>query len=46
VGQKLNGMHQLLAYAGVINLLEGNVNTKNKYAKTLMLMLVRKLVQK
>jgi hypothetical protein len=36
VGLKLNGTHQLLAYAHDVNLLEDNIDTINKNTKTLI----------
>jgi hypothetical protein len=36
VGLKLNVTHQLLAYAGDVNLLEDNIDTINKNTKTLI----------
>jgi hypothetical protein len=43
VGQKLNGTHQLLAYADDVNLLGDNIDAVNEYKKP-SLMLVRRLV--
>jgi hypothetical protein len=34
VGQKLNGTHQLLAYADDVNLLRDNIDTINKNTET------------
>jgi hypothetical protein len=42
VGLKLNGTHQLLAYADDVNLLGDNIDTINKNTETLIL--VRRLV--
>jgi hypothetical protein len=36
MGLKLNGTHQLLAYAGDVNLLGDNVGNINKNIKTLI----------
>jgi hypothetical protein len=36
VGLKLNGIHQLLAYADDVNLLGGNIDTINKNTQTLI----------
>jgi hypothetical protein len=36
VGHRLNGTHQLLAYADDVNLLEDNMNTTNKNTKILI----------
>jgi hypothetical protein len=36
VGWKLNGTHQLLAYADDVNLLGDNIATTNKNAETLI----------
>jgi hypothetical protein len=36
VGPKLNGTHQLLAYAGGVNLLGDNIDTVNKNTETLI----------
>jgi hypothetical protein len=36
VGLKLNGTHQLLAYADGVNLLGGNIDTIKKNAETLI----------
>jgi hypothetical protein len=36
MGQKLNGTHQLLAYADDVNLLGDNVDTINKNTETLI----------
>jgi hypothetical protein len=36
VGLKLNGTHQLLAYADDMNLLGGNIDTINKSTETLI----------
>jgi hypothetical protein len=36
VGLKLNGRHQLLAYADDVNLLEDNIDTINKNTETLI----------
>jgi hypothetical protein len=36
VGLKLNGTHQLLAYADDENLLEDNIDTINKYTEILI----------
>jgi hypothetical protein len=36
VGLKLNGAHQLLAYAGDVNLLGDNLDTTNKNTETLL----------
>jgi biotin operon repressor len=36
VGLKLNGTHQLLSYAGVMNLLGDNIDTVNKNTVTLI----------
>jgi hypothetical protein len=35
VGMKLNGTHQLLAYADDVNLLRDNIQTINKNTETL-----------
>jgi hypothetical protein len=35
-GVKLNGTHQLLAYADYVNLLEDNIDTINKNTETLI----------
>jgi hypothetical protein len=35
-GLKLNGPHQLLAYADDVNLLGDNIDTINKYTETLI----------
>jgi hypothetical protein len=43
VGLKLNGTHQLLAHAGAVNLLGGNIDTINK-RQEILLMLVKRLV--
>jgi hypothetical protein len=45
VGLKLNGTHQLLAYADDVNLLEDNIDTINKNTETLI-DAVKRLVQK
>jgi hypothetical protein len=36
VGLKLNGTHQLLAYADDVKLLENNIDTMNKNTETLI----------
>jgi hypothetical protein len=36
LGRKLNGTHQLLAYADDVNLLGDNINTINKNSETLI----------
>jgi hypothetical protein len=36
VGLKLNGTHQLLAYADDVNLLGDNIDTINKFTETLI----------
>jgi hypothetical protein len=43
VGLKLNGTHQLLAYADDMNLLEDNIDTINENTETLTLLLARRL---
>jgi hypothetical protein len=43
VGLKLNGTHQILAYADVVNLLGDNIDTIKKKTKTLI-ELLRRLV--
>jgi hypothetical protein len=40
MGLKLNGIHQLLAYADDVNLLGDNINTINKKTKTFKYMLL------